>query len=79
MGSLKSETDDGISSCWNFPEQLEAIKNVLDKNQKVFLRHKADIGCSNFLEHETELEELAVLRREGARCMTPSKLHACRK
>ena len=98
--SLKSETDDGLSSCSNFPErptleelemdkpalpeieylrgkgtdeQLEAIKDVLDRNRDVFSRHKADIGCSNFVEHEIELEESAVPHREGARRMTPKK------
>ena len=33
-------------------EQLEAIKDVLERNQDVFSRHKADIGCCNFTEHE---------------------------
>ena len=69
--SLKSETDDGLSSCSNFPErptleemeldkpvlpeiehlrckvtdeQLEAIKDVLERNEDVFSKHKADIG-----------------------------------
>ena len=106
--SLKSETDDGLSSCSNFPErptldemqsdkpvlpeieqlrgkltdeQLEAIKNVLERNEEVFSRHKADIGCCNFVEHflEIELEENAVPHREGARRMTPHKSEACRK
>ena len=81
--SLKSETDDGLSSCSNFPElptldemqsdkpvlpeiehlggkitdeQLEAIKDVLERNEEVFSRHKADIGRCNFVEHEIELE-----------------------
>ena len=82
MKSLKSATDDGLSSCSNFPErprpldeleldkpvlpeiehlkekvtdeQLEAIKDVLDRNQDVFSRHKADIRCCNFVEHEIE-------------------------
>ena len=101
-----SETDDGLSSCSNFPErptldemqtdktvlpeiehlrgkltdeQLEAIKDVLERNEEVFSRHKADIGCCNFVEHEIELEENAVPHREGARRMTPHKLEACRK
>ena len=92
MKSLKSETDDGLSSCSNFPErptleememdkpllpeiehlrgkvtdeQLEAINDVLKRNEDVFRRHKADIGCCNFVEHEKELEETAVPRREG--------------
>ena len=104
--SLKSETDDGLSSCSNFPErptldemqtdkpvlpeiehlwgklkdeQLEAIKDVLERNEEVFSRHKADIGCCNFVEHEIELEENAVPHREGARRMTPHKSEACRK
>ena len=84
--SFKSETDNGLSSCSNFPElemdkpvlpemehltvkvtgeQLEAIKDVLDRNQDVFSKHKADIGCCNFVEHEVELEESAVPHREG--------------
>ena len=104
--SLKSETDDGLSSCSNFPErptldevqsdepvlpeiehlrgkitdeQLEAIKDVLERNEEVFSRHKADIGCCNFVEHEIELEENAKPHREGARRMTPHKSDACRK
>ena len=104
--SLKSETDDGLSSCSNFPElptldemqidkpvlpeiehlkgkltdeQLEAIKDVLERNEEVFSKHKADIGCCNFVEHEIELEENAVPHREGARRMTPHKSDACRK
>ena len=104
--SLMSETDDGLSSCSNFPErptleememdkpvlpeiehlrgkvtdeQLEAIKDVLERNEDVFSRHKADIGCCNFVEHEKELEESAVPHREVARRMTPQKSDACRK
>ena len=80
--SLKSETDDGLSSRSNFPERptldemqsdkpvlpeiehlrgkitdehLEAIKDVLERNEEVFSRLKADIGCCNFVEHEIEL------------------------
>ena len=104
--SLKSETDDGLLSCSNFPErptldeiqgnkqvlpdiehlrgkftdeQLEAIKDVLERNEEVFSRHKADIGCCNFAEREIELEENAIPHREGARRMTPHKSDACRK
>ena len=104
--SLKSETDDGLSSCSNFPErptidemksdkpvlpeiehlrgkltdeQLEAIKDVLERNEEVFSRHKADIGCCIFVEHEIELEKNAVPHREGARRMTPHKSETCRK
>ena len=64
-------------------EQLEAIKDLLDWNvflkQDVFLKHKADIGCCNFVEHEIELEESALLHKEGATRMTHNKLDACRK
>ena len=104
--SLKSETDDGLLSCSNFPErpsleememdkpvlpeidhlrgkvtdeQLEANNDVLERNEDLFSKHKADIGCCNFVEHEIELEESAVPHREGARRMTPHKLDACRK
>ena len=103
---LKSETDDGLSSCSNFPEkptleeietdkpvlpeiehlrgkltdeQLKAIKDVLERNEDVFSKHKADIGCCSFLEHEIELEESAVRHREGVRRMAPHKSDACRK
>ena len=106
MESLKSETDDGLSSCSSFPErptldemqsdkpvlpeiehlrgkltdeQLEAIKDVPERNEEVFSRHKADIGCCNFVEHEIEFEENAIPHREGARRMTPHKSDACRK
>ena len=46
-------------------EQLEAIKDVLERNEEVFSRHKADIGCCYFVEHEIELEENAIPHREG--------------
>ena len=99
--SLKSETDDGLSSCSNYPERptleememdkpvlpetehlrakLTAIKDVLERIKDVFSKHKADIGCCNFVEHEIELEKSAVPHREGARRITPHKSDACRK
>ena len=43
------------------------------------MRHKADIGCWNFVEQELELEESVVPHRVGARRMTPNKSDACRK
>ena len=80
--SMKSETDDGLSSCSIFPErpssyELESDKPVLPEiehlkgkigegdfenlrdlqNRKDLQKHKADIGCCNFVEHEIELEE----------------------
>ena len=50
---------------------FESLRAVLNRNSNVFSKHKADIGCCNFVEHEIELEE-------GARRMTPHKLEACR-
>ena len=103
--SMKSETDDGLSSCSNFLERpssselesdkpvwpeienlkgkigegdFEKLRDVLNRNADVFSKHKADIGCCNFVEHEIELEEGAVPHREGARRMTPHKSEACR-
>ena len=92
--SLKSETDDGLSSCSNFPERpssyelesdkpvlpeiehlkgkigegdFEFLRAVLNRNADVFSKHKADIGCCNFAEHDIELEEGAVPHRQGRR------------
>ena len=103
--SMKSETDDGLSSCSNFPERpssyelesdkpvlpeiehlkgkigegdFEKLRDLLNRNADVFSKHKADIGCCNFVEHEIELEEGAVPHREGARRMTPHKSEVCR-
>ena len=102
---MKSETDDGLSSCSNFPEHpssyelesdkpvlpeiehlkgkigegdFEKLRDLLNRNADVFSKHKADIGCCNFVEHEIELEEGAVPHREGARRMMPNKSEACR-
>ena len=103
--SMKSETDDGLLSCSNFPErpssyelesdkpvlpEIEHLKGkigegdfvslraVLNRNADVFSKNKKDIGCGNFVEHETELEEGAVPYREGARRITPHKSESCR-
>ena len=89
--SMKSETDDGLSSCSNFPERpssyklesdkpeiehlkgkigegdFEKLRDLLNRNADVFSKHKADIGCCNFIEHEIELEEGAVPHREADR------------
>ena len=102
---MRSETDDGLSSCSNFPErpssyelesdkpvlpeiellrgkagegEFESLKAVLNRNADVFSKHKADIECCNFVEHEIELQKSAVPHREGARRMTPHKSEACR-
>ena len=105
MFSMKSDMDDGLSSCSNFPERpssyelesdkpvlpeiehlkgkigegdFELLREVLNRNADVFSRHEADIACSNFVEHEIELEEGAVPHWEGARRMKPHELEACR-
>ena len=52
---------------------------MLNGNADVFLKHKADIGCCNFVEHEIEIEEGSVTQREGARRMIQHKSKACRK
>ena len=57
---------------------FDSLRAVLNRNADVFSKHKADIGCCNFVEHEIELEEGAVSHREGAGRMTPQKLEACR-
>ena len=88
--SMKLETDDGLSSCSNFPErptetevaakkhvlpeieylkgripdqELDSLRAVLNRNPDVFSKHKADIGCCNFVEHEIEIEEGSVPHR----------------
>ena len=104
--SMKSETNDGLSNCSNFPErpteaelaankpvlpemehlkgeisdrELDSLRVVLYRNADVFSKHKADIGCCNFVDYEIEIEEGSVPHREGARRMTPHKSEACRK
>ena len=57
---------------------FEPLRLVLNWNADVFSKHKADIGCCNFVEHEIELEEGAVPHRKSARRMTPHKSEACR-
>ena len=56
---------------------FKRLRDLLNRNADVFSKHKADIGCCNFVEHEIELEEGAVPHREGARRMTPHKSEAC--
>ena len=102
---MKSETNDDLSSCSNFPERpssyelesdrpvlpeiehlkgkigegdFDTLRAVLNRNADVFSKHKADIGCCNFVQHKIELDEGTVPHREGARRMTPHKSEACR-
>ena len=60
-------------------KELDLLRAVLSRNADVFSKHKADIGCCNFVEHQIEIEEGSVPHREGARRMTPHKSEACRK
>ena len=60
-------------------KELVSLRVVLNRNADVFSKHKADIGCCNFVEHKIEIEERSVPHREGARRMTPHKSEACRK
>ena len=60
-------------------KESDSLRAVLSRNADVFSKHKADIGCCNFVEHEIEIEEGSKPHREGARIMTPHKSEACRK
>ena len=60
-------------------KELDSLRAVLNRNADVFSKHKADIGCCNFVEHEIEIEEGSATHREGARRMIPNKSEACRK
>ena len=60
-------------------KMLDSLRAVLNQNADVFSKHKADIGCCNFVEHEIEMEEGSVPHREGARRMTSHEPEACRK
>ena len=60
-------------------KELDSLRAVLSRNADVFSKHKADIGCCNFVEHEIEIEEGSVPHREGARRMTPHISEAGRK
>ena len=50
-------------------KELDSLRAVLSRNADVFSKHKADIGCCKFVEHEIEIEEGSVPHREGARRM----------
>ena len=58
---------------------LDSLRASLNRNADVFSKHKADIGCCNFVEHEIEIEEGSVPHSKGARRRTPHKSEACRK
>ena len=46
-------------------KELDSLRAVLSWNADVFSKHKADIGCCNFVEHEIELEEARYLIGKG--------------
>ena len=54
------------------------MRAVLNWKTDVISKHKVDIGCCNFVEHEIELEEGVIPHREGARRMKPHKSEAFR-
>ena len=53
-------------------QELDSLRAVLNRNADVFSKHKADIGCCNFVEHEIEIEEGSVPYREGGEENDPS-------
>ena len=58
---------------------MDSLSAVLIRNDDVFSKRKADIGCCNFEEHEIEIEECSVPHREKARRVTPHKSETFRK
>ena len=60
-------------------KEVDSLRTVLNRNADVFSRHKANIGCCNFVQHAIEIKEGSVPHREGARRVTPHKSEACRK
>ena len=92
--SMKSETDDGLSSCSNFPErpssyELESDKPVLPEIEHLKwkigegdfekLRDLLNRNADVFSKHKADIGCCnSVPHREGARRMTPHKSEACR-
>ena len=81
LGRSFSLTQSGL--CVSVLLNSEATTVTIQRGKKlfkadVFSKHKADIRCCKFVEHEIEIEEGSVPHREGARRMTPHKLEACR-
>ena len=50
---------------------------MLNRNVDIFSKHKASIGCCNFVEHK--IEEGSVPHRERTRRRTPHRSEACSK
>ena len=48
-------------------KELDSHRVALNRNADVFLKHKADVGSCNFVEHEIDIEEASVPHRAGAR------------
>ena len=81
MKSLKSETDDGLSSCLNFPERATPEKLVMDKPVLPEIEHLRVMCYVNdvviatpTLEDQIERlnEVFACMKRAGLKCK-PSK------
>ena len=68
-----------IWPCKLTDKELDSLRAVLNRNADVCSKHRSDIGCCSFVEHEIEIEEGSEPHREVARRMTPHKSEACRK
>ena len=53
---LKGKTSD---------KEIDSLRAALKRNADVFSKHKADIGCINFVEHEIEIGEARYLIGKG--------------
>ena len=88
---MKSETDDGLSSCSNFPErptdievavnkpvlpEIEHLKGKISNQELDSLRAVLNWNEDVFSKHKSDI---SVPYREGARRMTPHKSEACLK
>ena len=55
------------------------VESERNADTDILPKHKADIGCCIFVEHEIEIEDGSVPHWKGARRITPHKSEACRK
>ena len=94
MISMKSKTDDGLSSCSNCPEiptdtklaankpvlpEIEHLKGKISDEELDSLMEVMNWNADVFSKHEMDIEEGSVTHREGAGRMTPHQSEACRK
>ena len=50
-----------------------SVESERNADTDIFTKHKADVGCCNFVEHQIEIEESSVSHWKAARRMTPLK------